>query len=477
MHTTKLITILKTFSKKDLRQFKEYVNSPFFNKYEYAKKLQEYIYQSAPSFKNKKIERTKVFKHLFPNKKYNEPLFNNIISDLFTLLEDYLALLDYDSDPVTRKIHLLSTLRKRNMDKNFIRTMNIVKNIQENNPYRDENFYLKEFIIESEADRFFIRKEQRTYNESLQKKADNLDLFYLSTKLKNCCEMINRKNVLAVNFNLDLLNEILLYLEEHPHKFKDVPAIIIYNTILLTLMRPNEVIHFKNLKKLLEEHEDKFSIQEKQGMYQYAQNYCTKKINEGNPVYLEELFSLYKVLLTKEIIFEENHISQGVYKNIVSVGIRLKQFEWTEKFINIYRERIASEFRENAFTYNLAILYYSKHEYGKARKLFQNVEFTDVFYNLGAKSTLLKIYYELDELESFLSLTDSFKIYLRRNKLISDSQYKTNTNFIKFTKKLFALKPQGETARKQKIVILKQIIEQTKDIANVNWLKEMIEKL
>ena len=264
-------------------------------------------------------------------------------------------------------------------------------------------------------------------------------------------------------------------------EFQDVSAILIYYQAFLTLTDSSNESHYMKLKELLSENIHVFSKSEAKQMYDYAQNYCIKKINSGNTNYSIELFNLYKLLLEKKVIFEGKYITPSSYKNIVSLGLRLKEFHWTKKFIEDYKEKIAFEFRNNAYIYNLASFYYSTEEYGKALKLIQKVEFTDIFYHLGSKSMLLKIFYELDETEPFYSLVDTFIMYLKRNKLISDYQFEVHHNLIKFSKKTFDLKlrltQNKKSVNKKALEILKEKINSTPKITNLQWLNEKVEGL
>ncbi|MBL4654652.1 MAG: hypothetical protein JKY33_02355, partial [Bacteroidia bacterium] len=180
-------------------------------------------------------------------------------------------------------------------------------------------------------------------------------------------------------------------------------------------------------------------------------------------------------LLDKEIILEEKNISPWDYKNIVTVGLRVEEIEWTKKFIHDYEKKIAVEFRKNAFTYNLACLHFHQKEYTKALKLFQEVDFTDVYYSLDSKSKLLKIYYELEEVEGLYSLIDSFRTYLRRNKLISDYQKTVYLNLIKYVKKAMQIKLNGNDTKK--IIVLKNEVESNKQVADINWLTAKLDDL
>jgi hypothetical protein len=270
-------------------------------------------------------------------------------------------------------------------------------------------------------------------------------------------------NVWAGDYEPLLLDDILAYLELHPQQS---PAVRIYYHILMTLMHPETDSWYFELKKLLAENARRFSKPELNDMYIFARNYCAKRINKGDLVYLGEVLDLYKALLKDEILLQDGWLSQWDYKNIVSVALRLDEFDWTEDFIRSYKSKLRPEHRDNAFTYNQALLHYHLGHYGKTLELLRDVEFTDVYYHLDCKSLLLKTYYETEAARPLLSLMEAFYIYLRRNKLISGYQKEGYSNFLRFFKKLMKVRYQDRAAALK----LKSEIEDTKAVANVTWL-------
>jgi len=481
MHNSKLTHYLSAFSKIELNQFMEFVHSPYFNKNEKLNHFCSLLCSHYPSFRNKLIEKEQMHAALFGELSYKEQRINDLMSYLTKLAEDFLSLKGMNKS-AAKKQFLLVELRERNLDKYFHKTLRNTKQVNEKAPSNNYEYFYNNFMLEYEEDLFFRKKETRERNESLQKKVDNLDIFYLSTKLNNLCEMINRSNIVQVEYRLNLLTELLTYLKGNIHKYLDFPAISIYYQVLLTLTESENEKHYHRLKVLLADNYKSFEHEEAKQMYEYVQNYCIKKLNSGNNDYLPELLALYQSLLENKMIFElDGSLSQWDYKNIVSIANRLKQFDWTENFIHQYKDHLAPECRENAYNFNLASFYYSKQDYKKALKLLQQVEYTDLYYHLSAKSLLLKAYYEQEETEAFYSLIDSFKIFLKRNKTISDYQVKVHNNLLKFSKKAFDLRIKFEGRKNQKsmteVKALKGLIEEAKEITNIKWLIEKVEEL
>ena len=140
-------------------------------------------------------------------------------------------------------------------------------------------------------------------------------------------------------------------------------------------------------------------------------------------------------------------------------------------FIQDYKDKIRVGFRKNAVNYNMAYLHFNNGNYEEALSHLNRVEFNDPSYSMNSKSMLLKLYYELNEVEALYSLVDSFRVFIRRNKLISDGMKSAYLSLIKFTKQL--IKIQGKEA--EKLHALEEQIKTTKQLAGRSWIISKVE--
>lgn len=471
MLNSKLIIIIKTFSARELNTFEKLVLSPFFNVNQEASALFAELKKLFPEFDKKQTEKKAVFKKLYPGKRFDEQKLRYVMTDLTRLLEEFLVQKQFSENDMLKKHLLLQSLNKRDLDKYFQWQISDAYSAQEKSPYRDAIYYERQAMLEEDSYSWTSRKDNRAIDSSLQSLVDNIDIQYLTKKLKYSCEIINRMNVVKVEYNLSFLDNTLEFLKNN--SFAHIPAITIYYQVLLTLRESENESHYRKLKTLLAGHISKFPQSELRDIYGFIQNYCIRQINLGNNNYLRELFENYKILLEKEIIIENKSLAQFDFKNIVTIALRLDEYKWTESFIQKYSPLLSADFRKNAINYNLARLHYSKKQYRDALRLLLAVEFTDVYYHLDSKSLLLRIYYELEDWEPLLSLFNTFKIYLKRNKLISEYQRTTYTNLVKFVRKLTRIK-MGSKLPLEKV---KNEIEQVKQIADLTWLQSKLEEL
>lgn len=470
MFQNKSIVILRTFSQQEIRQFDEFLKSPFFNKNQTIVQLYEIIKPFYPNFDAPALERTQLFKLVFGDENFEEQKLRYLMTDLTKQLEEYLCYKAISNEEMFKLHLLLYTYRLRKLERPFFNTVKLAEKMLDDWPRRDVSHAFYEFLIEEDKYKWASDQKEHLAKSNLQKVVDDLDKYYILNKMRYSAEIINNKNVVAINYKLFLYEEIMNHLRINP--LDDVPAVKVYYTVILTLIEPDNKIHYKALLQLLDEHKNIFSKEELWDMYVFAKNFCIRKINQGYTEYIKELYELYKIMLHSKIIFKDNMLSQFDYKNIVYLGLRVGDMDWVKNFILKYNEYLDPKTKINAYTYNLASYHYFIKNYDEALTLLRSVEFTDIYYHLDSKSLLLKIYYELNETEAFFSLVEAFRVYIKRNALIPTGQKDTYYNMIKFVSKLFKwkLNPKNNLAQ------LEQEIENTKPLADINWIRKKLEE-
>jgi hypothetical protein len=482
MKDSKLILYLNRFEKPAFNRLERFLHSDYTALYPHALKLFAALKKHFPDFEEKEIEREKIFKEVFDGRKFNNQELSNQMKYLVEAIEDFICVEQLKKKKSQKQFLLVeyfrnedSNLYKESIDK-FGAVISKEKNMDSSDSFLAElNFY-------NEKDLFFSQSELREQNDFIQQKSDSIDTWFAYQKLKTWCEMLNRQNIVSAEYRYSMKDELLKFLKHNNEKILDRPAIRIFYTIFQTLVHPENEKHYHDLISHLEKHENALPRNEVRGMYDFAQNYCIKKLNSGNTAYAEVLFGLYNRLLAKKILLNDNeNLSQWDYKNIVALSLRLKKNVWCHHFIEKYKSTIEKSARENAYIYNLSYYYANTENYKEAKRLLQRVEFSDLFYQLGSKSILLRCYYELEDEDSFFSHCESFNKLLLRNKTISDYQRKVHLNLILYTKKAFRLlmriSENKKNVGKKEIESLKTKILQTKQINNLIWLQEKVEEL
>jgi hypothetical protein len=471
MQNSKLTALLKSLSKIEMNQLNDFINSPFHNKNKQVNQLFQLLFKAYPGFKDKDIDKRNLIGSIFNNPDIKEQKLRYLMSDLTKLVESFLVVKVLETKPVLQNHFLLTALQAKHLSILSPAVLDQSRRNQEKYPFLDQLFYYNQFMIESDHYEYIATKRNLAVKENLTNILENLDHYFLINKLKFSAELINHSNVYAGEINPLLLDEILNYIAQNTEN--QVIGVQIYFTIIQTLNDPDNSAQYYKLKELLENNIESFPIHELNDMFIFARNYCAKQINSGKSEFLNEIFDLYKTLIHNKIIYINGYLSQWDYKNIVAVGLRLNELTWVKSFIKDYKSHVDPEHSINAYNYNLAMYHFYSGDFDKTLELIRDVEFTDVYYHLDCKSLLMKTYIELKEYEALHSLMEAFYVYLRRNKMISEYQRTSYSNFLRLTKKIIRIK-YGEI---NKVIELQTEIEQTTPMPNKLWLLKKIGEL
>ena len=105
-------------------------------------------------------------------------------------------------------------------------------------------------------------------------------------------------------------------------------------------------------------------------------------------------------------------------------------------------------------------------------EILRTITFNETMLELAARRMLLKIYFELNEIDALYSLFDSFKNYIYRHKEVRYAK-DNYLNLIKYAKKLTDISHRDKEA----IARLTEEITQTQAVVEKAWLLEQAQKL
>ncbi|MEZ4883112.1 MAG: hypothetical protein R3E32_00155 [Chitinophagales bacterium] len=472
MQTSKLLQILKTLHKNEWRLCSKFVRSPYFNEQQKVIELFDYLFEAAPRFAQKRIAKETVFQHLFPNEPYRSIRMRQLMSSLTSLIEEFLRYEEQKKEKENGLLQLAKVYRQRSLTKLFDRCIKDLQLSQQKRISKNADYFFDEWRIYTALKEQIEDQHKRNAEPFLQELSDSLDAFYLIHKLKISYEAINYQRFAPKEYHLNLLKEIQQHLKENP--YTHIPAIGIFHQGLNTLIEEGESVHFETLKDLLMKHFKDFDISETQDMFVMAHNYCIRQANKSGgeiDTAFRRLFDLYQFEIENDVFLEDGWLSPFVYKNAVTIGLQLHDYEWVEQFIHQYKERVKKDARERLFTYNLARLYFMKKEFAEVIPLLNRVDYKEVFLELSAKTILLQTYLELGEYPALSAFLDSFSVFIHRKKSLK-SRRKPYLNLIKYTRKVISYENQPDKLQK-----IFEDIQATTFLTEKGWLLEKVRQL
>lgn len=475
MKDTKVYHFLSGLTKTELNRLSKYLESPYFNRNEV---LLTIYYQLEQHFRNNssaELETTTIWNQIYPQTPYHGDRFRKLCSELMDLCEAFLAQQVYDNNPLHQANYLLQAVHLKQIERMYTSATNTARNLAKRQFFKPASYYYYLYEIEKNLYKLENVELNRASKKNIEKInleqiVSNLDYFYISEKLKYYCSLLSWNKIIALDKNLLFIQEIIKIARSD--EFKEIPPIAIYLKIQDTIIDFENENHYFELKNLIEKYIDLFPVDEAKNILDNAINYTIQRINRKDSTYLKELFELYQKSIDSEIIIVNGEITPWTFKNIISTALRLNEYNWTQNFINQYGDKINKLYQQNAVNFGLAMVFFSKKEFGKTISLLNKVEYDEIYFSLSAKVLTLSTYYELDEFMVLSSFFESFKNYLTRNKNVSQSNKIRYLNLIKYTKKLV----ESSQYSKSKLTKLKEDIKADSSYGK-NWLLEKVDEL
>lgn len=461
MEKSRLVQLLRTFSKQEQRDFRRYLQSPYFNRRIEAILLYDLLEKHLKN--NSPVpEKEAAYSVIFSDEPFDDHRLRMLMSQLFQLAGQFLAVQDFLADEAQPLMRLGQALRKRKLVTHFSQTSADLAQKLDNQPYRNADFYQNKYLASLEKYRtaYDMREVE---SQQLQALSDELDTAFLTRKLWQACILLSHEAVSNTSYDFGLLDEALRFAERSGGL--NTPAIAIYYHCYRALTNPDSPDFFQNFKVLVLRHGGLFPAEEVRDLYILAINFCIRRYNAGSQQYLRDQFDFYKDGLRQGYFLTDGELSRYTYQNAVTSGLVMRDFEWVEQFIYSYRDKLAAPYQESVFSFNLARLAYEKKQFDQALHLLQLAEYKDLLLNLAAKTLQLKIYFELDEFDLLEAHLSAFNIFLRRKKELG--YHRDNyLNTIQFTRKLLETNLFDKKAR----AALRAEIEAAKSLGEKEWL-------
>ncbi len=461
MEKSRLLELLRTMSPQELREFRKFLLSPMFNVREDLVQLLDFLTKYLKKGKPAP-EKEKAFLHLFPDEPFDDHRVRMLMSFLYQLACKYLTISDFMADELQSGLRLAGIFRRRKLTAHFTQVWDAVAEKNEKQPFRNAAFYEEKHLISLEKYRSEYDMKQ-VDSEHLQALSQQLDWAFLARKLWQACFLLSHEAVSNVSYDFGLLEEALAFAERAGATEK--PAIGIYFHCYRALTNPTNKAYFQEFKALVLAYDSLFPVGEMRDLYILAINFCIRQYNAGNQEYLPDQFDFFKEGLQKGYFLTEGELSRYTFQNAVTSGLVMRQYDWVQKFIHDYRPKLAEQYRESVFSFNLARLAYERKDFDAALPLLQKAEYKDILLNLAAKTLQLKIFFELNELDLLDAHIEAFKVFLRRKKGLGYHR-ENYLGLLNFTHKLLEVNPFDKKEKEG----LRQEIEGAKGVAERDWL-------
>ncbi len=459
MIKSKLALIIKQLSNKECDIIENSIESPLLDgKKHHLKLFKGYLKNR---LKKEEPSRNSIRAELFKNS-ISDAQLRLYMSELFRIISMCLVMLNSKNDPYYQDKVLISRFKHSEEHKLFESQFTGSLKRLDNYPFRNAEYLEIKYDLGFQ-EYAYISSSNRTRDLNIQELLDDVDLIFISKKLRQACFAVAHQSVYGQEYDYGLLDEVLAHIEQ-----KDMlqyPSIRLYYSAYLMLQSPKKATYFNQFKSDIDELKNYFPDTELQGIYRFAINQCIRLLNRGQIEYGNIALDLYEEALTSKYLLVDGYLSRFTFKNIAAIAVKIGEYDRAERFSNEYYSSLRKEERNSALNFNQALIGYHKKDFDTALKCLQEVDFKDHLFNLAAKVIQMKIYFESEELDSLDSHLDAMQMYILRKKVIG--YHKTNyKNIIKMTRKLLKVKPGDSSVVK----ILKGEINDAEVLTEKKWL-------
>jgi len=474
------IGLLNAFTEKELEGFSKFVSYYYFNTDEslvtLLEQLRKRVIGKSVQLSDYEI---KIYKNVFSDFDNSAELsykqrkrLNSKLTVLTRLAEKFLCINALAENNFCSNELLYQALLDKKQYELFNRKINRERKRLHQVTLKDSSYYFRALKAEAHSFSFIYQNELMSTKDNLNEQMRYLDLYYIVEKLNLCISMLSFQATTQRSYNFETI-ELMWQLVNHPD-YKDEPLIKAYNATIVLLKEQSETA-YDRLIQILDDLKNKLSVNNLTTLYNIALNFCVQRLKIGEFTF-QDLFEIYSKLDERDLLLEENYIPSNKLKNVLTVGCRIKKFQWAQDILSKYYPFIRKSVRENVYHFNMGAISFYQKKFNTALSHFIKVDHVNLTYDINCRIMMLKAHYEIDGDydERTVQIYRSTEKYFLENKELSFQNRRAFKNFIRLLINLYRIK---HKATKMTVASFQNKLEAQQINSDKNWLKEKLNEL
>lgn len=483
-----LILILQSFSPSELKDFRNFLISPYFNNLSKVNELFEILKKFYPKYNSESLNSEYLFRKLYPGKAYKHSTITNLISKMQKLLEEFLVITNIQKNPLKKNEFLIKEYFGRNLKS--LSYKNIFTSIEEETSKEDigSDFFQKSFNYDAYKINYIInyglenqKKSTQILSQSLLNVNVNFVNYFIMELMSNYINSIislSANDTYSIKVKLekvisDLNIEALI---KNIEPFNNYTYIInLYLKLVQAFSNLEDTENYFSYKKELLKNKDKLNKNELYFHYSKLIAYCSiQKDKKGNTDFQKEIFEICGIVLKNEyyINFASKFLPVNLFKIIINSAIALEKYDWLINFIYEYSKKVNPRLQKDAESFGLANLNFAQGKFDECLSNLNNIR-ENVFL-LEIRAMKLIIFYNLSYFNEGLNDLKSFQKFIKINKSFTQQRRQTLINFLTYMDKLFLYKIAN---RKSEIGYYKKKLSSEENCMHKDWLLKTYQKI
>lgn len=491
MQKTKLIMLLKTFSKQEMKDFEKFFISPYFSSQRNLKPLFNELKKFHPSFESPHLTIEKIFRKLNPGKKYEKKKSDHYLqvmfSDLATLAEKFIILeLLFNEDNIYRVYGILNTaFKNRNManyrNKIILKEMELIKKIIGGYQFYYEMSVLNNDLAETSWGLNKIT-DAFDYIQRIPLYLYGYNLSCLSVLVNNYTAIprfysYKPKSLALLEMGIQSFDPWVFEKECYDDGLGTKQLVLTNYYVLKAQLNKDD---YDSVVKAIEIYKSNFHMlnyTSKWDFFNSLYNICALRRFEAD--YKKYLFlrnDLIDFVISKGILdtSEEEHVEPKNYFLFLHFKIFTSDKEELKKFIDLMLEKVHNEVKIWLFDYSYAWISFMDNDYERTLEYLSKFNSKNLSYkNYAAQLRILSLY-SLGYFEEALYRLNSHEQYIYSNTKISGEKNYTDLLFIKSVRTLINYRTNSDMSDDY---ILDKIRNDNKYNNFHSWFRAEAEKL
>lgn len=481
MQDTQFISLLKTFSSLEMNQFEKFLESPFFNSNKNITLMFGLIAPYYADFEDENIHRRKIFKKLFPDEDYDDGKVRYYTCELLRLAEDFLAEINMKKERFIYEINSLKELIERKQHKLAAKKLADAAIRLGKESYPNEIYFYYLHLLKSLTNYQALISDKRIKSKVVIEEGESIVMLFLVIISQTMFNLLLMKE----SYNEDLPNNLILGIkktldmekllkEADGHRYYEL--LRLYISLIDLKTKPDDDSCYYYLKSAIDKYSKLLNKVDLYNLLTALKSYCIQRNLRGDIKFQKERFEIELRSIELDAYSPSNNKYLQVipFRNFILSAINANEQNTAEEFIKQFFHKLDPKTRDSSVNLAFASLYFSKKQYNNALDALSKVRQINVFFKHDVKSILLKIYFEMNQIEPALELIDSYKHFLKSNKDIPGVRQKAVLNYLKITEELLLFKT-GK--RKKTLGEISSEISSINLISNTTWLLEKINEL
>jgi hypothetical protein len=440
---------LKTFSKKEFKEFEVFINSPAQIKKRDVSGFFKVIKEYYPIFDQKLLEEEKIYRKMFPGRKFEKSRLALAYFHLFDTACEYLIRIDRNENKIERAFSLMHQFIERNMPNAFLKMAKKMDDEISSTNLSLDNYFFYRYRYDDLIMTFHMRRgEQDKQFKAFHSKINASIGLYILRYLRGIPNIPIAQSVYKVKLDTSLTDAIVSVTdidrlfknpEIHPYLKILETSYFLYKGLTDTEFekwtRKSYESFFKNIS-LFDQNERTFMARSLMNLYvnliRVAKN--RKEREKYSRMQLELVKSMLKYGLTKNK--KDIYMQDLFFRNTVCTALDIREYDWAEKFIRDYTVEIKPSNRENLMNYCVAMLEFDRENFDKSLEHLSTVKYDGFYYKTDVRFLLMLLYYELKLFEEAHYMLDTTKKYLKTSSDFNEDDRSLYTNFVSHYGKL-----------------------------------------